>query len=125
MNARKSSTTSVVRATPRTKPVTDFRTLLLDSLTERWQTLRSELKRCQKQYSEEAVHDLRVATRRLISTLDLLASVLPEAKLRKARRALKKQLEMLGPLGTCRCSCVPSRRCCRHSLSCKASTPSC
>jgi CHAD domain-containing protein len=71
---------------------------MLSALRDRWRTFRMVLKRCQKQYSEEAVHDLRVATRRLISTLDLVGSILPDADLRKTRRALKKQLDMFGPL---------------------------
>jgi CHAD domain-containing protein len=98
MSVRTSSTPSPARAIPPTQPLTDVRVLLLDSLNDRWETFRAELKRCQKQFSEEAVHDLRVATRRLISTLDLLASVHPKARLRKARRALKGQLDMFGPL---------------------------
>jgi CHAD domain-containing protein len=98
MNARKLSTTSSARAIARTKPPIDFRALLLDALHDHWRTFRAKLKRCQMGYSEEAVHDLRVATRRLISTLDLLASIHPEGKLRKARRALNRQLDMLGPL---------------------------
>jgi CHAD domain-containing protein len=98
MIARTSPRTSFARATPTAKPPPEFRTLLLDSLHERWRTFRLHLKRCQKAYSEEAVHDLRVATRRLLSTLDLLASIHPEGDLRKARRLLKKQLAMFGPL---------------------------
>jgi CHAD domain-containing protein len=78
--------------------VTELRDLFLEALNDRWHTFRGELKRCQKRYSEAAVHDLRVATRRLISTLDLLASVHPQGRLRKARRLLKRQLEMFGPL---------------------------
>jgi CHAD domain-containing protein len=98
MSARTSSTAALARATPPSQPLVNFRALLVDSLKNRWRTFRAELKRCQKQYSEEAVHDLRVATRRLIATLELVASVHPEARLRKARRALKRQLDMLGPL---------------------------
>jgi CHAD domain-containing protein len=98
MNARTSSTTAFARATPPSQPWANFRALLLDALSDRWRTFRAELKRCQKHSSEEAVHDLRVATRRLIATVKLVASVYPEARLRKARRALKKQLDMLGPL---------------------------
>lgn len=98
MKARRLPTTSPARATPAAEPARDFRALLHDSLHERWQAFRTELKRCQKKPSEAAVHDLRVATRRLISTLDLLASIYPEANLRKARRRLKKQLDMFGPL---------------------------
>jgi CHAD domain-containing protein len=98
MTTTKTATTVRARATPRAKPLTDFRALMLDSLQDRWQSFRAELKRCRKKYSEEAVHDLRVATRRLISTLDLVDRIHPVANLRKARRALKRQLDMFGPL---------------------------
>src|SRR5919108_6094547 len=98
MTATTTPTTARARATPRAKPLTNFQALILDSLHDRWRTFRSELKRCQKQYSEEAVHDLRVATRRLISTLDLADCIRPKTKLREARRALKKQLDTFGPL---------------------------
>jgi CHAD domain-containing protein len=98
MTTTKTPTPVRARATPRAKPLTDFRALMLDSLQDRWQSFRVELKRCRKKYSEEAVHDLRVATRRLISTLDLVDGIHPEANLRKARRALKRQLDMFGPL---------------------------
>ena len=64
MTTTKTLTASRARATSRTKPLTTFRSSLLDSLHDRWQSFRAELKRCQKKYSEEAVHDLRVATRK-------------------------------------------------------------
>jgi CHAD domain-containing protein len=98
MTATKTPTTVRTRAIPRAKPLIDFRTLMLNSLQDRWDSFRAELKRCRKKYSEEAVHDLRVATRRLIATLDLVDRIHPEANLRKARRALKRQLDMFGPL---------------------------
>ena len=98
MTAPKTPTTARARSKPRPKPLPGFRTLILDSLQDRWHTFRAALKRCQKQYSEEAVHDLRVATRRLISTLDLVGSIHADADLRKTRRALKRQLDMFGPL---------------------------
>lgn len=98
MNTRTSPTTPSGRATRPPKPLPDFRGLLLDSLDDRWRTFRAELKRCQRKYAEESVHDLRVATRRLISTLELIASIYPEGNLRKARRALKRHLETFGPL---------------------------
>jgi CHAD domain-containing protein len=71
---------------------------MLDSLHDRWQSFSAELRGCRKQYSEAAVHDLRVATRRLISTLELVDRIHPEAQLREARRVLKRHLEMFGPL---------------------------
>ena len=98
MTTTKTPANSRTRAASRATPLTTFRSLLSDSLNDRWQSFRAEVKRCQKKYSEEAVHDLRVATRRLISTLDLLDSIDPEAKLRKARKALKRQLDMFSPL---------------------------
>ena len=98
MNARAPSTSSSARAPRRSKPLTDVRVLLLEALQARWHSFRTALKRCQKTFSEAAVHDLRVATRRLISTLDLVARIHPQVNLRKARRALKRQLGTFGPL---------------------------
>jgi CHAD domain-containing protein len=98
MNARAPSISTSAHAPRRSKPLPDIRVLLLDALQDRWRTFRAALKRCQKKSSEAAVHDLRVATRRLISTLDLMARIHPQADLRKARRALKRQLDTFGPL---------------------------
>jgi CHAD domain-containing protein len=92
------STTVRASAMRRVRPLSDIRALMLESLHGRWRALRAELKRCRKRYSEEAVHDLRVATRRLISTLELVDRIHPEGNLRKARRTLKKQLDLFGPL---------------------------
>jgi CHAD domain-containing protein len=98
MNARNVPTTPSRRTAPVRIPLPDFRALLLGSLDERWRTFRTELKRCQKKYSEASVHDLRVASRRLISTLDLIASIDPEGNHRQARRALKRHLQAFSPL---------------------------
>jgi CHAD domain-containing protein len=98
MSAKPLPTTMSSRGSHAVAPPRDFRTLLLDSVHERWRTFRAELKRCQKKSSEATVHDLRVAMRRLMSILDLLASIHPEGDLRKARRRLKKQLNIFGPL---------------------------
>jgi CHAD domain-containing protein len=72
--------------------------ILVRSLSDRWRRYRRELKRCQKKYSEEAVHDLRVSTRRLMSTLELLATLVTDNRLKKPRRTLKKRLDMFDPL---------------------------
>jgi CHAD domain-containing protein len=98
MSTANPSTTVRASTTRRARPLTDLRALMLEALHGRWRALRDELKRCRKRYSEEAVHDLRVATRRLISTLELVDRLHPEANLRKARRTLKRQLELFGPL---------------------------
>jgi CHAD domain-containing protein len=90
--------TSPARQKPTRQPLTDLSTSLLEALDERWRIFRTTLKRCQKKSSEESVHDLRVATRRLISTLDLLACINPAGNLRMAQRTLKRHLKAFGPL---------------------------
>jgi CHAD domain-containing protein len=67
-------------------------------MEERWQGYKIALKRCQKKYSEAAVHDLRVASRRLLATLDLHMQLHPTDDLRRIRRKLKKRLDMFSPL---------------------------
>ena len=64
----------------------------------RWRTYRSELKHCQTEPTEEAVHDLRVATRRLLALIDLLRAIVPHPRLQKLRRTLKNQLDDLDDL---------------------------
>ena len=64
----------------------------------RWRTYRSELKRCQNEPTEEAVHDLRVATRRLLALVDLLRAIVPHPRLQELRRTLMNQLKELNDL---------------------------
>ncbi|HMV28932.1 MAG TPA: CHAD domain-containing protein [Anaerolineales bacterium] len=72
--------------------------LLLDALETRWKKFHSELKTCRAEFSEEAVHDLRVATRRLLALFDLLRSILIHNRIQKIRRTLKEQLDDLDDL---------------------------
>lgn len=74
------------------------RTVLLEALETRWKKFRAELKTCRKDSSEEAVHDLRVATRRLLAVFDLLRSIVPHKRIQKIRRILKDQLDELDDL---------------------------
>lgn len=76
----------------------DAKTLLLNALDARWKKYRSEWKRCRAEFSEEAVHDVRVAARRLLALFDLLRAVWPHARIQKIRRALKNQLDELDDL---------------------------
>jgi CHAD domain-containing protein len=73
-------------------------TLLLDSLNTRWDKYKTELKICRREFSEEAVHDFRVAVRRLLSFLDLLRMVMQDPGIQKMRRILKDQLDDLDDL---------------------------
>jgi CHAD domain-containing protein len=68
------------------------------SLSTGWKRYRKRLKRCQASFSEEAVHDSRVETRRLLSTIELLGAFMPESDLKKARRALKHHLDTFDQL---------------------------
>src|SRR5262245_57147233 len=59
---------------------------------------RKQLRRCQKKFSEKAVHDSRVAARRLISVVELLAPFLPAAHVKKIERLLKQHLDTFDEL---------------------------
>ena len=72
--------------------------LLIRSLDERWESYRLQVKTCRREFSEEAVHDLRVATRRLLAVLDIVRVLDPHPGLQKARRSLKIQVDDLDDL---------------------------
>ena len=65
--------------------------ILLEAFDARWKKYRKELRRCRKECSEESVHDLRVATRRLVGWIDIVQLTMPDKRLRKVRQVLKKQ----------------------------------
>ncbi len=66
---------------------------LLEALDQRWKNYRAELKRCRAEFSNEAVHDLRVAARRMLALIQLLNSISPRPRLQKLNRAFKDQLD--------------------------------
>jgi len=66
---------------------------LLEALDKRWKDYRAELKRCRAEFSNEAVHDLRVAARRMLALIRLLNSISPRPRLQKLSRAFKDQLD--------------------------------
>jgi CHAD domain-containing protein len=59
---------------------------------------RKKLRRCQKKFSEEAVHDSRVEARRLISVVELLGAFLLAARIKKIERLLKQHLDTFDEL---------------------------
>src|SRR5512133_3011750 len=67
--------------------------LLLEALDQRWKNYRAALKRCRVEFSNEAVHDLRSAARRMLAFIQLLNSLSPRPRLEKLNRAFKDQLE--------------------------------
>jgi CHAD domain-containing protein len=78
--------------TPRTETFAPNQ-LLLEAIDKRWRNYRAELKRCRAEFSNEAVHDIRIATRRLLSLIQLLNSISPRPRLKKLSRAFKNQLD--------------------------------
>jgi CHAD domain-containing protein len=71
---------------------------LMLGLRKQWKRYRKELKRSQKKLSEEVIHDSRVGTRRLMATLELLGSFLPQGKVKKICAALKQHLDSFDDL---------------------------
>jgi CHAD domain-containing protein len=71
----------------------DPQQLLLQALETCWENYRSELKNCRSEFTEDAVHDLRVATRRILALIQLLNSISPRTRLKKMARTFKAQLD--------------------------------
>ena len=71
---------------------------LQKSLKKHWKRYRKGLKRCQNEFSEEAIHTLRVETRRLLSTVELLGGFLPAGCVPKVQRDLKRGLDIFDDL---------------------------
>jgi CHAD domain-containing protein len=72
--------------------------ILLKALDARARKLRKEWDRTRKQYSVDSVHDLRVASRRLIAILETLNEIHKDSDIRDCRRRVKKLLDGLSPL---------------------------
>jgi CHAD domain-containing protein len=72
--------------------------ILLKALDARWRKLRKESDRTRRKYTEDAVHDLRVASRRLIAVLEIMRNVDDVPAVRDCRRRVKKLLDGLSPL---------------------------
>lgn len=94
----------------------DLHGLLAEMLVARWRQYRKRLKACRQQASEEAVHDLRVAVRRLLSAFDFIEHLCGPAGLEKARRQLRRYLDCVAELrdvhvqlqlGTRTCAALP------------------
>jgi CHAD domain-containing protein len=90
---------AMIRLTFPGRPVpTAVGPILAAALENRWQSYHKQLRACQDKFSEAAVHELRVATRRLLAQFILLECLAPGAALDKARRILKRRLATLGDL---------------------------
>jgi CHAD domain-containing protein len=79
--------------------VEDLGEFLATTLSRQWRNFRKQRQSCRKRLGPDAVHDLRVAARRLIATLEVVDDIADgNRRVRKARRWLKKQLGRFGPL---------------------------
>ncbi len=85
-------------ANSRTEPSTKLHEHMNRSLSLLRRKLQKRLKRCQRAFSEETVHELRVTIRRLQALLGLLSSLVPGKSLRRAYRGLRAKLGMFGTL---------------------------
>lgn len=72
--------------------------LLPNALESAWKNYLSELERCRTEFSQDAIHDLRVTTRRLMAVIELLRALEPRPRLKKIIRDLKGQLDQFDEL---------------------------
>jgi len=73
--------------------VRDWEGTLDSALRQQWKRYRKALQRCQRHFSEDAVHDSRVECRRLLAQLELLGVLAAARDFKKARAALKDHLD--------------------------------
>ena len=71
---------------------------LAESVRAARRRYRKRLGRCQDKFSENAVHELRIETRRILALLDLLDALHFADPLKKVRKTFKKRLAAFGDL---------------------------
>jgi CHAD domain-containing protein len=84
--------------------------LLVRSLAERWRKYEARLRDAHGRPTEKNIHDLRVATRRLLASVTLAAALLPGKTLRRVRRELRRRLGTLTTLRDCQVQLLEVRR---------------
>ena len=77
---------------------TSLATLLASRFKAERRRYGKRLERGQREFSEKAVHDLRVETRRLLALLDVLLALHFPGPLRKIRKVFKKRLDAFDAL---------------------------
>src|SRR5450759_3323287 len=83
---------------PTTNAKADVLKHLGDSLHAQWRGYRRGLKRCQRSFSTKSVHDSRIATRRLLSTIELLGAFTSPRRRKKISETLKQYLDSFDEL---------------------------
>ncbi len=79
-------------------PIPTVGATLVTALDGRWEKFLAELRRNRRRCTEPSIHDLRVATRRMIATLDVVGAVLPGGVPAQVRRRLKRLLKSFNEL---------------------------
>jgi len=72
---------------------TSLATSLADRVKAERRRYRKRLERGQQEFSEKAVHDLRVETRRLLALLDVLLALQFPGPIKKIRKVFKKRFD--------------------------------
>jgi CHAD domain-containing protein len=72
--------------------------LLLEALEKNWREYLVEVERCKVEFSNEAVHDLRIAIQKAMGIVQLLNSMFPRTRLQKINQAFEAQLDDLDSL---------------------------
>ena len=90
----------------------DIGGVLLRSLADRWQVFAGQAARSRRRPSERAIHDLRVSTRRLIATLEIVRTLLPGDSPSRIRRQLKRHLKAFSDLRDLQVQMISVRRLC-------------
>jgi CHAD domain-containing protein len=76
------------------------------TLSRRWKRFRSGLRACRRGCSEDDVHQLRVAARRLLATIEVFQPFLGPDAVRTSRRQLKRHLQLFAPLRDLHVQCA-------------------
>lgn len=74
---------------------------LKEEFRNRLDKYRSALKVCRSDLGAQAVHDARVAMRRLMAAFDLFDALRPDLRLKKSRRKIRKHRERFSALRDC------------------------
>jgi len=67
--------------------------LLSGALAERWDRFVHEAARCRRSPTETAIHDVRVATRRLLAAMTTVDAVLPGGHFKRSSAGLRRHLK--------------------------------
>ena len=86
---------------PRAFSPSDVAGFLMRAVEGRWHRVAAELHRNRRRCTEPGIHDLRVATRRLLAAVDLADAVLPGEVGPGCRRVLRRCLRSFSSLRDC------------------------